>query len=70
MAQSLIKKLDKIDRIEIDPEENKKIKFEFGISHQPGKIILEVQGVSKSYGDKQVLSNVDLEIERGEKAER
>ena len=47
MAQSLIKKLDKIDRIEIDPEENKKIKFEFGISHQPGKIILEVQGVSK-----------------------
>lgn len=67
MAQSLIKKLDKIDRIEIDPEENKKIKFEFGISHQPGKIILEVQGVSKSYGDKQVLSNVDLEIERGEK---
>ena len=67
MAQSLIKKLDKIDRIEIDPEENKKIKFEFGISHQQGKIILEVQGVSKSYGDKQVLSNVDLEIERGEK---
>jgi len=39
----LIKKLDKIDRIEIDPEENKKIKFEFGISHQPGKIILETQ---------------------------
>jgi len=67
MAQSLIKKLDKINRIEIDPEENKKIRFEFGISHQPGKIILEVQQVSKAYGDKQVLSGVDLEIERGEK---
>jgi ATP-binding cassette subfamily F protein 3 len=52
MAQSLIKKLDKIDRIEIDPEENKKIKFEFGISHQPGKIILETQGVAKAYGKK------------------
>lgn len=67
MAQSLIKKLDKIDRIEIDPEENKKIKFEFGISHQPGKIILETQGVDKAYGKKKVLSNVNLEIERGEK---
>jgi len=67
MAQSLIKKLDKIDRIEIDPEENRKIKFEFGISHQPGKIILEIQEVAKAYDNKQVLSNVNLEIERGEK---
>ncbi|MDA8947756.1 ATP-binding cassette domain-containing protein [Flavobacteriaceae bacterium] len=67
MAQSLIKKLDKIDRIEIDPEENRKIKFEFGISHQPGKIILEIKEVAKAYDNKQVLSNVNLEIERGEK---
>ena len=67
MAQSLIKKLDKIQRIEIDPEENKKIKFEFGISHQPGKIILETNEIAKSYGDKQVLNHVNLEIERGEK---
>ena len=67
MAQSLIKKLDKIDRIEIDPEENKKIKFEFTISHQPGKIILQTHNVAKAYEDKQVLSNVNLEIERGEK---
>ena len=67
MAQSLIKKLDKIDRIKIDPEENKKIKFEFGISHEPGKIILEIQRVAKAYGDKKVLNNVNLEIERGEK---
>ena len=67
MAQSLIKKLDKIERIEIDPEENKKIKFEFGISHQPGKIILETCDVAKTYGDKQVLNHVNLEIERGEK---
>ena len=67
MAQSLIKKLDKIDRIKIDPEENKKIKFEFGISHEPGKIILEIQRVAKVYGDKKVLNNVNLEIERGEK---
>jgi ATP-binding cassette subfamily F protein 3 len=67
MAQSLIKKLDKIDRIEIDPEENKKIKFEFTISNQPGKIILQTYNLSKAYEDKQVLSDVNLEIERGEK---
>ena len=67
MAQSLIKKLDKIDRIEIDPEENKKIKFQFGISHQPGKIILETQNISKAYGDKQVLNGVNLQVVRGEK---
>lgn len=67
MAQSLIKKLDKIDRIEIDPEENKKIKFEFGISHQPGKIILETLDIAKSYDEKQVLNGVNIEVERGEK---
>ena len=37
MAQSLIKKLNKIERVEIDPEENKEMKFEFHISQQPGK---------------------------------
>lgn len=67
MAQSLIKKLDKMDRIEIDPEENKKIKFAFSISKQPGKIILEAKDVSKAFGEKQVLSAVNIEIERGEK---
>ena len=67
MAQSLIKKLDKIDRIEIDPEENRKIKFEFSISHQPGKIILEAKDISKSFGDKHVLDSVNIDIERGEK---
>lgn len=39
MAQSLIKKLEKMDRIEIDPEENKRIKFEFSISKQPEKLL-------------------------------
>jgi len=67
MAQSLIKKLDKIERIEIDPEEHRFIKFEFKISHQPGKIILQTNEVSKSYEEKEVLKNINLEIERGEK---
>ncbi len=67
MAQSLIKKLDKIERSEIDPEEHRSIKFEFKISHQPGKIILQTNEVSKSYEEKEVLKNINLEIERGEK---
>ena len=67
MAQSLIKKLDKIERIEIDPEEHRSIKFEFKISHQPGKIVLQTNEVSKSYEEKEVLKNINLEIERGEK---
>ena len=67
MAQSLIKKLDKIDRIEIEPEQNRKIKFEFSISHQPGRIILEAKDISKSFGDKHVLNSVNIDIERGEK---
>ena len=67
MAQSLIKKLNKIERIEIDPEENKKMKFEFHISQQPGKIIFKAQDISKYFGEKKVLSKVNFEIERGEK---
>ncbi len=67
MTQSLIKKLSKIDRIEIDPEENKKINFEFNISKQPGKIIIKVEDVIKFFGKKQVLNGVNFDIERGEK---
>ena len=67
MTQSLIKKLNKIERIEIDPEENKKMKFGFNISQQPGKIIFKAQDISKYFGEKKVLSEVNFEIERGEK---
>ena len=67
MAQSLIKKLNKIERVEIDPEENKEMKFEFNISQQPGKIIFKAQDISKYFGEKKVLSKVNFEIERGEK---
>jgi len=67
MAQSLIKRLEKMDRIEIDPEENKRIKFEFSISKQPGKIIMETKQLSKAFGEKKVLQGVNLELVRGEK---
>ena len=67
MAQSLIKKLDKIDRIEVDEEDNAVMNVRFPISVTPGKVVLEIDDVSKSYGEKEVLSHVSLLVERGNK---
>ena len=67
MAQSLIKKLDKVERIEIDAEEAEVMKLKFPVALQPGKMIFETKGLAKSYGDKKVLNDVDLYIERGTK---
>ncbi|ADY28585.1 MULTISPECIES: ABC-F family ATP-binding cassette domain-containing protein [Cellulophaga] len=67
MAQSLIKKLDKIDRIEVDEDDNSVMNLRFPISITPGKIIAEIENLSKNYGEKQVLNNIDLLIERDSK---
>jgi ATP-binding cassette subfamily F protein 3 len=67
MAQSLIKKLDKIDRIEVDAEDNAVMNLQFPVSVQPGKVVVEAQNVGKNYGEKEVLSNINLLIERGSK---
>lgn len=64
MAQSLMKKLDKIDRIEVDEDDNSVMTLNFPISITPGKIIVEADNVSKSYGENHVLKGVDLLIER------
>ncbi len=67
MAQSLIKKLDRMDRIEVDQADNQVMRVRFPISVQPGKVVLELNRVSKRYGEKSVLKDVDLLIERGSK---
>lgn len=67
MAQSLIKKLDKIDRIEVDEDDNAVMNITFPVSVQPGKVVVEAHKISKSYGDLQVLKDVNLFIERGSK---
>lgn len=67
MAQSLIKKLDKIDRIEVDEDDNAVMNVRFPISIQPGKIIVEGENIGKTYGELNVLENIDLLIERGSK---
>ena len=67
MAQSLIKKLDKIERIEVDVQDNSVMSVQFPVSKQPGKVVLDIDNVSKKYGDKTILKNVNLLVERGSK---
>ncbi|MBL4905691.1 MAG: ABC-F family ATP-binding cassette domain-containing protein [Flavobacteriaceae bacterium] len=64
MAQSLMKQLDKVERIEVDQDDNAAMNIRFAISKEPGKIVVEAENMSKSYGDNHVLENVDLLIER------
>ena len=66
-AQSLIKKLEKVDRIEVDADDNSVLNIRFPISVQPGKIILEAINLAKNYGDNQVLEHVNLLLERNSK---
>jgi len=67
MAQSLMKQLDKVELIEVDQDDNATMNVRFVISKEPGKIVVEAEKISKSYGEKQVLENVDLLIERNSK---
>ncbi|QLG45833.1 ABC-F family ATP-binding cassette domain-containing protein [Costertonia aggregata] len=67
MAQSLIKKLDKMERIEVDEDDNAVMNVRFPVSVTPGKIIAEIDDVSKSYGDNHVLDSIDLLVERDSK---
>ncbi len=67
MAQSLMKQLDKVELIEVDQDDNATMNVRFAISKEPGKIVVEAENMSKSYGEKQVLENVDLLIERNSK---
>jgi len=67
MAQSLIKKLNKVQRIEVDMDDNAVMNVRFPASITPGKVVVEAYDVAKRYDDNQVLENVDLLIERGSK---
>ena len=67
MAQSLIKKLNKVERIKVDMDDTSVMKVRFPMSMQPGKVVVEAENAAKNYGDNQVLSNVNLLIERSSK---
>lgn len=66
-AQSLIKKLDKMDRIEVEQDDLLGMYFRFPPAPHSGKVSLSVRKVCKNYGELEVLRDVQLEVERGEK---
>jgi ATP-binding cassette subfamily F protein 3 len=65
-VQSRIKELEKIERIEI-PEEEPVIHFKFPQPPPSGRMVVEAEGLAKSYGAKQVFANARLSIERGDR---
>lgn len=65
-VQSRIKELEKIERIELPPEE-KTIHFSFPQPKPSGRIVAEFSKVAKRYGEKLVFSNVRFSIERGDR---
>ena len=66
-AQSLIKKLDKTERIEVDNDQVVKMKIAFPLSVQPGKWVLEMHDMGKSFGDKVLFRDINITVGRGEK---
>jgi ATP-binding cassette subfamily F protein 3 len=66
-AQSIVKRLDKIERIENVSLERPNIKINFQVDKQPGKIIASLKQVSKSFGDIEIVKNGTAEIDRGDK---
>lgn len=66
-AQTLIRKLEKTERIEVDEKEDAVIRFRFPEAPRSGKVVVDIQQLDKKYGDKSILENINLSIERGEK---
>lgn len=66
-VQSRIKQLEKIERIEIDIEDNSAMNLRFPPSPRSGNIVIEAKNLGKSFGEKEVLKNLEFTIERGEK---
>ncbi|MFP4488541.1 MAG: ABC-F family ATP-binding cassette domain-containing protein, partial [Bacteroidales bacterium] len=66
-VQSRIKKLEKLDRVEIDEEDSSSINVRFAPAPRSGTIVIEAERLSKSYGDNEVLRDIDFMLERKEK---
>lgn len=66
-AQSLIKKLDRMDILEVEDEDNSTLKFRFPDAPKSGKVVVNIQHLNKYYGEKHVLKDVSLEVNAGEK---
>lgn len=66
-VQSRVKALEKLERIEVDQEDNSSMRFRFPPAPRAGKVVIESNGVGKNYGDLNVFSNIDLLVARGER---
>ena len=66
-VQSRVKQLEKMDMVQIDDQDKSVMHFKFPPAPHSGKVTLELENVSKSYGEKNILNNINLLIPRGEK---
>lgn len=66
-VQSRIKQLEKIDRIEVDEEDNSAMNIKFPPAPRSGDLVVRTKGITKTYGDLTVFSDIDLTVQRGEK---
>ena len=66
-VQSRVKQLEKMDVVQIDDQDKSAMHFKFPPAPHSGKVTLELNNVSKSYGEKNILNNINLLIPRGEK---
>ncbi len=67
MAQSLIKKLDKMERVEVDDADNVSMNFRFPAPAHSGKIVITVEDAGKVYGEKRIFKDATFIITKGEK---
>ncbi|HEY8937279.1 MAG TPA: ABC-F family ATP-binding cassette domain-containing protein [Cyclobacteriaceae bacterium] len=66
-VQSRVKALDRMDKIEEVVDDTASVNFKFKFNQQPGRYIINLENVSKAYGDLQILKNTSVSIERGDK---
>lgn len=66
-AQSAVKRLDKLDRLEDVVIERPDLRINFRIDKVPGKILCELKHITKKFGDNVIVDNADAEINRGDK---
>ncbi|MEO7924620.1 MAG: ABC-F family ATP-binding cassette domain-containing protein [Chitinophagaceae bacterium] len=67
MAQSILKKLDKLERIEDAALERPNIRINFRVDKTPGRVLVELKNVSKAFGDNVIIEDSTVEIDRGDK---
>jgi ATP-binding cassette subfamily F protein 3 len=66
-AQTLIRKLEKLEKVEVDDFDGNKVRISFPPSPHAGKIIMTGNKLGKAYGDLRLFAGLDMEIVRGEK---